>query len=92
MVQKIYYFVTIITSVVNDRSYRADKRPTLIMALQTCSHQQFCCQLHSYVSPVATTHCFQHKTVPLIGSIHRPAFELPYLVAIVKYVNGNTRL
>jgi hypothetical protein len=92
MVRKVYYLVTIITTVVDDRSHGADKRPTLIMTLQTCSRQQSCCQLHSYVSPVVTTHCFQHKTVPSIGSIHCPTVELPYLVAIVNYVNGDTRL
>jgi hypothetical protein len=92
MARKGYYSVTIMIIFVNDRPYGVDKRPTLIMTLQTCSRQQSCCQLHSYVSPVATTYCFQHKTVPSIGTIHCPTVELPYLVAIVKYVNGGTRL
>lgn len=90
MVRKTYYLVTIIPTVVNGRSYGAHKRPTLIMTLQTCSRQQFCCQLHTYVSPVATTHCFQHKTVPSIGSMHCPTVELPYLVALVLSVHGDT--
>jgi hypothetical protein len=92
MLQTIYYSATIITTVVNDRSYGVDKRPTLIMTLQTCSRQQSCCQLHTYVSPVATTYCFQHKTVPSIVSIHCPRVELPYLVAKVLSVHGDTRL
>jgi hypothetical protein len=77
MVRKIYYLVTIISIVVNDRSYGADERPTLIMTLQTYSRQQSCCQLHTYVLPVVTTHCFQRITAPSIGSMHCPTDELP---------------
>jgi hypothetical protein len=90
MVRRVYYLVTIIITVVNDRSYGADKRPTLIMTLQTCSRQRSCCQLHSHVSPAVTTHCFQRITVPSIGSMHCPTDELPYLVALVLSVHGDT--
>jgi hypothetical protein len=92
MVREIYCIVTIMPTVVNDWSYGADRRPTLIMTLQTCSRQQSCCQLHIYVSPVVTTHCFQRITVPSIGSMHCPTVELPYLVALVLSVHGDTRL
>jgi hypothetical protein len=90
MIRKIYYLATIIPTVVNDRAYEADERPTLIMTLQTCSRPQSCCQLHSYVSPVATTHCFQPTTVPSIRSMHYPTVELPHLIAIVLSLHGDT--